>query len=157
MTSWKACLLPFLALVALVTLPRPASAQTATCDALSGAQRARALDLLKSQHPYDCCDGTIWDCLHSQQVCRLAKRLANDVCRRVKAGQSKAAITRELSRRATSMTGRKYSINLSGEPRLGDGGPRSRSWPTCAPAAHTAHVSRLRCTGASPRAGSRAR
>ena len=157
MTSWKACLLSVLALVALATLPRPASAQTATCDALSGAQRALALDLLKSQHPYNCCDKTIWDCLHSKQVCRLATRIANDVCRRAKAEQSKAAITRELSRRATSMTGRKYSINLSGEPRLGDGGPRSRSWPTCAPAAHTAHVSRLRRTGASPRAGSRAR
>ena len=157
MRSQTTYLVSVIALVALISLPRPASAHIATCDALSGAERALALDLLKSQHPYDCCDGTIWDCLHRKPVCRLAKRLANDVCRRSQAGQSKVVITRELSRRATSMTGRKYNINLSGEPRLGDRGPRSHLEPTCAPAAYTAHVSRLRCTGASPRAGSRAR
>jgi protein-disulfide isomerase len=124
MRTWKPYLVSVAVLAVLITLPRPASAQTAACDALSGAKRSLALDLLKSQHPYDCCDGTIWACLHKKPVCRLAKRLANDVCRRAKAGQSKATITRELSRRATSMTGRKYSIDLSDNSVAGDPGAK---------------------------------
>jgi protein-disulfide isomerase len=110
------------AALALVALPRLAQAQTATCDALQGAKRQLAVDILKSQHPYDCCDATIWDCLKRKPVCRLVTRLANDICRRAKAGQNRKAIERELSRRASSMTGRKVNIDLSQEPRAGDAG-----------------------------------
>jgi len=115
------CVIHWVVAIALVAVPRLVFAQTKTCDGLSGPKRQLAVEILKSQHPYECCDGTIWDCLHRKRVCRLATRLANDVCRRAQAGKSKAAIERELSRRATSMMGKKYNINLSGEPRLGDG------------------------------------
>jgi protein-disulfide isomerase len=115
-------LICLIATITLLGLPSAASAQTKTCDALQGAKRQLAVDILKSQHPYDCCDGTIWDCLKKKKVCRLAKRLANDVCRRAKAGQSRQTIERELSKRASSATGKKYRIDLSGEPRAGDGG-----------------------------------
>ena len=121
MTKWIICLI---SAIALVALPRLASAQTKACDALSGAKRQVAVDVLKSKHPHDCCDGTIWDCLHRKPVCRLTTRLANQVCRLAKAGKNKAQIERVLSRRATSMTGRKYKINLTGEPRAGVGGAK---------------------------------
>jgi len=91
-------------LTLILCCPRDASAQTDTCDALRGDKRALADQLLDSQHPYDCCDGTLRACLQQKPVCRLAKRLANDVCRRVASGQSRADIERALARRAVSMT-----------------------------------------------------
>jgi protein-disulfide isomerase len=99
----------------LLGLPRLAAAQTPTCDGLTGAKRDVALGVLKSQHPYDCCDGTIWDCLRRKPVCRLARRLAEDVCRRAGAGKSQAEIERELQRRAASMMpgGKTYTIDTS--------------------------------------------
>ena len=113
-----------IALVALVSLPSIASAQTAECDKLSGAKRQVALEVLKSQHPYDCCDGTIWDCLKRSPVCRLATRLADDVCRRAGKGETRQAIERELQRRAASMMpgGKQYSSDLSGSTPAGDAG-----------------------------------
>lgn len=82
----------------------PALAQTPTCDALQGPKKAVATAVLTSQHPYECCDDTIQACLQQKPVCLLARRLANDVCRRAGAGQSQADIERALARRATSMT-----------------------------------------------------
>ncbi len=82
-----------------------ATAQTPTCDALSGGQRRLALSLLTSEHPYDCCDGTIAECLQATPPCALAVRLADNLCRRVAAGQDEARIRRSLSRRARSMLG----------------------------------------------------
>jgi len=82
----------------------PALAQTPTCDALSGPKKAVADAVLRSQHPYECCDDTNHACLQQKPVCLLARRLANDVCRRAGAGQSQADIERALARRATSMT-----------------------------------------------------
>jgi protein-disulfide isomerase len=72
--------------------------------------------VLKSQHPYDCCDGTILSCLKRKPVCRLAQRLADDVCRRAAKGQKRDRIERALARRATSMMpgGKTHPINLSG-------------------------------------------
>ena len=110
-----------IALLAFVSVSSMARAQTPECDKLSGGKRQVALDVLKSQHPYDCCDGTIWDCLHQSPVCRLAKRLANDVCRRAGKGESRQAIERELQRRATSMMpgGKTYPIDISGSAAAG--------------------------------------
>ena len=104
-------------------LPRTAEAQTAACDGLQGAHRDVALQVLKSQHPYDCCDGTIWECLSRRPICRLTTRLANDVCRRAAQGQARPQIQRALDRRAASMmpSGKKYSIDTSKSTPAGSG------------------------------------
>jgi protein-disulfide isomerase len=79
-------------------------AQTPTCDGLQVDKKAVADAVLLTQHPYECCDDTIQACLQQRPVCKLARRLANDVCRRAGAGQSQADIERTLAQRATSMT-----------------------------------------------------
>ncbi|HQP35899.1 MAG TPA: thioredoxin domain-containing protein [Polyangiaceae bacterium] len=93
-----------LAMAWMLAISFPALAQTPTCDALQGPKKAVATAVLTSQHPYECCDDTIQACLQQKPVCLLARRLANDVCRRAGAGQSQADIERALARRATSMT-----------------------------------------------------
>jgi len=91
--------------LAIVTLVPAGGAQTPVCDALPGRERSRAANLLATEHLYDCCDGTIAQCLAARPRCSLAVRLANSVCRRVAAGQDDARIRRSLSRRARSMLG----------------------------------------------------
>lgn len=99
-----------------------ADAQTPACDKLEGDQKKLAAEILSSQHPYDCCDGTISECLKEKPVCALAWRLAENICRRVAAGQDKQKILRGLSRRARSMMslGAKAKIDLDGVPVQGD-------------------------------------
>lgn len=101
-----------------------AAAQTPVCDALPAARRAVAQRLLASEHPYDCCDDTIAGCLAARPTCSLAVRLADNVCRRVAAGQDEAHIARALSRRARSMVGggAPAVMDLEGAPSVGDGG-----------------------------------
>ncbi|HMA97672.1 MAG TPA: thioredoxin domain-containing protein, partial [Polyangiaceae bacterium] len=115
-----ACLLRPLVLIALCCLTLPAFAQTKTCDALKGEQRTAATNVLKSQHPYDCCDGTIAECLTKKPVCALAVRLANDVCRRAAAGQSQREIERELARRAASALAPKLTVDTTQVAVAGD-------------------------------------
>lgn len=90
-----------------------AAAAGSACDQLAQAQRKVANEILQTQHAYDCCDKSLAECLKQQPVCRVVKRLSEDVCRRVAAGQSRADIERELARRATSMTstGNSYRID----------------------------------------------
>lgn len=98
----------WLALATIVTLVPTASASmaaTPTCDGLSGKRQALAMKLLASQHPHDCCDETIAKCLERTPTCRLAERLAENICRRVIADEDEAMITRALSRRARTMIG----------------------------------------------------
>lgn len=83
----------------------PALAQTPACEALSGPGKTLASRIIETEHPYDCCDDTIRRCLAARPTCALAVRLADDVCRRVAAGQDEARIRRALSRRARSMVG----------------------------------------------------
>jgi protein-disulfide isomerase len=78
-------------------------AQSKTCDALNGEQKALARSLLTTERPYDCCDKTLAQCLEKKPVCNLVRRLTDDICRRVAKGQSRADIQRELARRASSM------------------------------------------------------
>lgn len=101
-------------------VPRLALAQTPTCDALTGAKKQLATELINTQHLYDCCDDTIAACLKKSK-CTLAKRLADQVCRLAGAGKDKAAITRSLSQRATSMmSARPMPIDLSKAERAGE-------------------------------------
>lgn len=99
---------------------RMAGAETPTCAALAGAKRDVAQAVLRSAHPHDCCDGTLLECLSRKPVCPLAVRLANDVCRRADAGQSKADIERELSRRAASVQAPRSPIDVGSNPVAGD-------------------------------------
>jgi protein-disulfide isomerase len=108
----------------VVALPPLAAHAGGPCDRLkTKEQRALVEALLGSQHPYDCCDETIAACLRKPKVCKLARRLRDDICRRVERGQDRAAITRALQKRAESMTplGKPPKIDLraaavAGEP-----------------------------------------
>jgi protein-disulfide isomerase len=111
------------ALAILVLFPAVAYAQTPTCDKLEGEQKQLARELLSTQHPYDCCDGTIIECLQEKPVCALAYRLAENICLRVADKQDRDKITRGLSRRARSMmAGKKSKIDLEGLSSVGKGG-----------------------------------
>lgn len=107
---------------AAVLLPAAAYAQTPACDALPGEAKKLARELLSMQHPYACCDRTIAACLQQEKVCSLAYRLAENICRRVAAGQDQGKIVRWLSRRARSMlpSGKKAGIDLERVPVLGE-------------------------------------
>jgi protein-disulfide isomerase len=115
-----------LLLALVLVLGSEARAQAPACGSLQGAKRELAMSLLREQHPYDCCDDTIAACLAKKPVCRLARRLADDVCRRVAAGQDKAAVERALTRRAASMmrTGKPVPIDLGGASFAGDPGAK---------------------------------
>lgn len=112
--------LSLIALAILLLIPRLASAQTPSCDALSGEKKTLATALMNEQHPYDCCDETISTCLKSSK-CTLPRRLANQICRMAAAGKDRAAIERSLSQRATSMmSARPVPIDLSRSDRAGE-------------------------------------
>ena len=85
------------------------------CAGLKGDSLTRARAIMASQHPYDCCDETIASCLKKRPLCRLVRRLADDICRRAAAGQSRRKIIHVLSRRARSMMsmGKPAGIALS--------------------------------------------
>lgn len=97
------------------------AAAASSCDALGGAQKKLATEILQSQHAYDCCDRSLAECLKRKPLCRIVRRLSEEVCRRVAAGQDRAAIERELARRATSMsaTGNSYRIDTQDAVALG--------------------------------------
>lgn len=102
----------------------PAFAQTPVCDGLTGPARDLAVKLLGSEHPYDCCDDTIARCLAARPTCALAVRLADNICRRVAAGEDEIRIRRGLSRRARSMLGGGplASVDLTTAPVAGEEG-----------------------------------
>jgi protein-disulfide isomerase len=92
------------------------------CDGLSAEGRKLLDKLARTTHPYDCCDETLDRCLKQQKVCRLARRLRDDICRRVNVGQDEGKIKKALENRARSMTllGRKAAFDLSTADPLGD-------------------------------------
>ena len=94
--------------------------QIETCSDLKETEQEVAFSVLISQRPYDCCDATILECLSKKPVCPLVRRLANDICRRVAAGQSKAHIEEQLSKRAASATAPLVYIDISEATPAGD-------------------------------------
>jgi protein-disulfide isomerase len=96
--------------------------RAAPCDRLSGAKKQLADKLLKSTYAYDCCDETLHRCLQQFKVCKLVKRLRDDICRRVGKGQTEKQIKLAMDRRARSMTpmGKKASFSLDSETLAGD-------------------------------------
>ena len=99
-----------------------ASAIAAPCDRLSGDKRGLAEKLFRSTYPYDCCDETLDRCLKQKSVCKLAKRLRDDICRRVLRGDDEKKVKTALDRRSRSMTPvtKKASIDLAGLTPAGD-------------------------------------
>jgi len=118
----RALLTVWLAFASLLATAGIARAQTAVCDALQADKRQLAQDILQSQKPYACCDATIAECLAKRPRCVLARRLADDVCRRAGAGQDRPAIERALTRRAESMnrTGASVPIDLGRSAPVGE-------------------------------------
>ncbi|MFW5740811.1 MAG: DsbA family protein [Myxococcota bacterium] len=113
-------ILGLIAFIVLLLVPRLATAQTPACDALTGEKRALATALMNEQHPYDCCDDSIAECLKTSK-CKLPRRLANHICRMAAAGKDKATIERSLSQRATSMmSARPVPIDLNRAERAGE-------------------------------------
>jgi protein-disulfide isomerase len=110
------------ALLLSIGMARVAAAQTPTCDGLPTDKKQVAQEVMQSQHPYACCEGTIAECVAKQPRCILARRLANDVCRRAGAGQNRATIERALVKRAESMarTGSPVPIDLQTATALGE-------------------------------------
>jgi protein-disulfide isomerase len=109
------------ATIFLSLLSSHVEAQTPACDKLKGDQKELANELLQSQHPYDCCDDTIANCLKEKPPCALAYRLAENICQRIAMKQDAATIKRALSRRARSvLPGSKAKIDLQGVPMVGD-------------------------------------
>ncbi len=105
----------------ILLIAHRAQAQTPLCDKLPHEQKMLAKELLESQHPYDCCDDTIANCLKQKPTCALVHRLAENICRRVSEKQDSTTIRRGLSRRARSMLpGSKAKIDLKGVPAAGD-------------------------------------
>jgi len=111
-----------IAVVLMLGAASTASAQTPGCDALPAEARGIAQRLLERLHPYDCCDDTVATCLAAKDRCSLAVRLAEDVCRQVKAGKTADEIERALSKRAQSMldTGARASFGLDEAMAVGD-------------------------------------
>jgi protein-disulfide isomerase len=108
-------LLPMAGLLLALAAP-PTYAETPTCDSLSGEQEFIAAELLATQRLYECCDGTIANCLEQNPTCSLAFRMSENVCRRVAEGQPKTRIIEALRMRArnTLARGRKAEIDLAG-------------------------------------------
>lgn len=99
-----------------------ANAQTNTCEQLEGDKKTLAKKIMDSQHPYSCCDDTISNCLQKKSPCKLVNRLAENICYRVKRGESEKKIVLRLTRRAQSMNpyASKSKINNNGYPAAGN-------------------------------------
>ena len=105
----------------IVALLIPALALAAPCQRLNSAQKKIARKIFAATYPYDCCDETLDRCLKQKKVCKLARRLRDDICRRIARNQDPMKIKNALDRRARSMApvGKKLMADLSGSPAAG--------------------------------------
>jgi protein-disulfide isomerase len=85
------------------------------CDGLSEEEMKLAKKVMSETYCYACCDETVSECLKKKKTCKLAVRLANEICIRVKRGQDEEEIKSSLGRRAKSMmpSGKKYKIDTT--------------------------------------------
>lgn len=97
-------------------------AATPACEALTPAEQARASALMDELYLHACCDESLSACLAQQPRCRLADRLAENLCGRVSAGQEDAVIQRAFQQRAWTMQpyGEPAQFSLDGAPTAGD-------------------------------------
>ena len=92
-----------LLLAGLLSLPLATTARAAPCERLSAAQRKLSQKIQRATHPYDCCDETLDRCLKQKRVCKLARRVRDQICRLAGQGKSPKHIRAALERRANSM------------------------------------------------------
>ncbi|MFH0903205.1 MAG: DsbA family protein [Pseudomonadota bacterium] len=107
---------------AVVLVSAPAWARTPACDSLPQDKKGEAKKLLSQIFSYDCCDRTVAECLAVKpNRCRLAVRLANDICRLLKAGVPAKDTELVLSQRAQSMipTGARFAFELEDSMAVG--------------------------------------
>lgn len=90
-------------LLFLILFPAAAFAQTAACDALTAESADTAKKVMQTAYLYDCCDETIEKCLKKQAPCKLAQRLADEVCGQAAKGKSAKEIKHLLDQRSTVM------------------------------------------------------
>jgi protein-disulfide isomerase len=96
----------WLALLAVLAAPDEARGQIAQdCARLGASTRARADRLLARLHAHDCCDQPLGRCLQERPLCRLAVRLASNLCRRVARGEEDQRIERAMVQRALTFVG----------------------------------------------------
>jgi protein-disulfide isomerase len=105
-------------------LLRVAAGEAAPCDRLTANKKKQAQQLFASTHLYDCCDETLDRCLQQKKICKLAKRLRDDICRRLRKGQNESQVRQAMERRARSMTplGKKATFDLTRTPPAGKKG-----------------------------------
>jgi protein-disulfide isomerase len=87
----------------IVAISGKVDAQTATCNSLSGKGKALSRELFATMRPYDGCDKTFEKCLAPKPPKPVVLRLAEDVCRHIKGGESRKQIEQALGKRAQSM------------------------------------------------------
>ena len=109
-------------LIPLAGLLGSTVASATPCGRLNEAQRGIATKVMEATYPYACCDEKLTVCLKQKKVCKVAKRLRDDICRRVGRNQAPKAIKDALARRARSMTtvGKEAKIQLAGLTPAGD-------------------------------------
>lgn len=92
------------------------------CKQLPPEKSDIAKEIFESQHPYDCCDKTLTECLKEKKRCRSALRLANQICTMVKKSVPKTMIEKAISDRAKTMLdiGKKANIDLTNASIAGD-------------------------------------
>lgn len=110
--------------VALVVLSLSpvVQAQTPACDALEGAEKATAADLLGRLKPYECCTDSFAKCLAAPKPCAIVTRLASELCRMVRLGKDAPSVERAYEKRERSMAPNApvFTIGLDESARLGD-------------------------------------
>jgi protein-disulfide isomerase len=102
--------------------PARTAAQTPSCNALAPEAKTQAKQLFAAMHPYDGCDQTFDRCLAKKPPHPVVLRLADDICRQIKAGKSRKTIERAMDKRAQSMLsfGKKAKIALDRTTQVGN-------------------------------------
>ena len=104
-----------------------AFAQTPSCDGLSGDAKTVAQKVMDTAYTYDCCDDTIAACLKEPKPCKLAMRLANEVCRLAAAGKTEKEIKHILEQRSITMTNVSAPAKIAVEPEHLWGNPKAKT------------------------------
>jgi protein-disulfide isomerase len=107
--------LVLLTLLLAIAAERAGYALDDACADLTKDQLALAGSLKAKAYCYDCCDETVAKCLKKKKPCKLAVRLSNEICLRVKKGQDEGKILGALDKRAKSMMpgAKVYTIDTS--------------------------------------------
>jgi protein-disulfide isomerase len=100
---WKLCAGLAAAMLVLSASGRGSAALPDKCSSLTKDQKALADSIMAKNYSYDCCDETIAKCLAKKKRCKLAVRLAGEICSRAAKGETQDKIEGALSRRAKSM------------------------------------------------------